>query len=401
MAEIFLRWADLDTPSLVIDREILDRNLREMQQLADRAGINLRPHIKTHKCSSLARKQVALGACGIAVAKLSEASVMIEAGLGDIQIANQIVGGHKISKLVELSERASLACAIDSLENAVELSEAFVQAGRKLSVLVEIDTGLHRCGLADQDEIGKLYAQASTLPGLSVRGIMTHAGHSYAAKNSEEVGAIGQAEGEAMVLIAENLRGAGLVVEVVSVGSTPTARHSAMVKGVTELRVGNYIFNDLIQVALGTVPIERCALTVLTTVISVGSDGRSVIDAGTKALTNETGAHGNALVKGFGRTLQDPEVQVARLSEEHGILAAGSREFRMGSNSGLFLIMPVRWSISSIRPPWLTGVVRSSSSRLMPGAARSSGSTYFRRSRINTTRQTPSKRAVKPIRSHL
>ncbi len=330
MAEIFLRWADLDTPSLVIDREILDRNLREMQQLADRAGINLRPHIKTHKCSSLARKQVALGACGIAVAKLSEASVMIEAGLGDIQIANQIVGGHKISKLVELSERASLACAIDSLENAVELSEAFVQAGRKLSVLVEIDTGLHRCGLADQDEIGRLYAQASTLPGLSVRGIMTHAGHSYAAKNSEEVGATGRAEGEAMVLIAENLRGAGLVVEVVSVGSTPTARHSALVKGVTELRVGNYVFNDLIQVALGTVPIERCALTVLTTVISVGSDGRSVIDAGTKALTNETGAHGNALVKGFGRTLQDPEVQVARLSEEHGILAPGYREFRIG-----------------------------------------------------------------------
>lgn len=321
---------DLDTPALVIDREILEQNLGDMQRLAEVAGVQLRPHIKTHKSSFLARKQAALGACGVAVAKLSEAAVMLDAGITDIQISNEVVGAKKIGRLVELSQKATVSCAIDSLENAAELSNAFEQAGRKLAVLIEVDTGLHRCGLEGTDEIGRLYAQASAMSGLNVKGIMTHAGHAYAAKSEAEVREIGLAEGERMVELAEHLRSSGMRVEFVSVGSTPTARFSAGIKGVTELRVGNYIFNDMIQVALGTVPVERCALTVLATVISVHSNGRVVIDAGSKALTTETGAHGNTLVRGFGCILTEPQAVVTRLSEEHGILENSGRLFKIG-----------------------------------------------------------------------
>ncbi len=322
-------YPEIETPALLIEQSVLNCNLDTMQRLADRHGIALRPHIKTHKSAEIARMQLARGACGIAVAKLSEAEVMARHGAGDIQIANQIVGSSRIRRLVELAQRIEVTCSVDSQENARQLSEAFSASGRVLGVLVEIDSGLHRCGLSDREEIIRLCRFIAQCNGLRLAGVMTHAGHAYAAKSADEVARIGREEGETMVGVARLLRDAGFHIEQVSVGSTPTATHAASVPGVTELRVGNYVFNDMIQVSLGVAQESQCALSVLSTVISSPATGRFVFDAGSKSLTTEQGAHGSRKLTGFGK-IRGSEAKLVRLSEEHGVAESPDLRLRVG-----------------------------------------------------------------------
>jgi len=321
--------SDIDTPALLIERGIVEKNILRMQRLADDNRLTLRPHIKAHKMPFLALKQIAAGAGGVAVAKLSEAEIMIKNGLDDIQVANQVVGPTKIERLFCLSRDAKISCAVDSLVNASELSAFFEKHGQKIDVFIEIDTGLKRCGLASQKEIVMLARQLLKLKGVNFRGIMTHAGHAYAAAGKREVAEIGKHEGRFMVETAGLIRAAGVTVSEISVGSTPTAPHAASVPGVTEIRPGNYIFNDMMQVALGTVTVENCALTVLATIISLPAKNRAVIDAGSKALALDKGAHGNELLKGFGHILKK-KATIERLSEEHGIVDFDREKFLPG-----------------------------------------------------------------------
>ncbi|MFQ6009442.1 MAG: alanine racemase, partial [Candidatus Zixiibacteriota bacterium] len=262
---------DIDTPAILIERSIMEKNIRAMQSLADKHNINLRPHIKTHKITELAKRQIKAGAVGIAVAKLGEAEIMTEAGIKDIQIANIIVGEQKIKRLLKLHTKCKLSVAVDSFENAQELSRIFSKKGRCIDVLVKVNTGLNRCGLDSLNEIVQLFKRTSDLPGVKYIGLMTHAGHAYAAGSREEIKAIGRSEGLILVEYARQLKALGYDMSVLSVGSTSTAPYCSKVKGVTELRVGNYIFNDMTQVALGTAPVSQCALTVLATVISTPS----------------------------------------------------------------------------------------------------------------------------------
>jgi D-serine deaminase-like pyridoxal phosphate-dependent protein len=321
-------FAEVETPALLIEESRLAANLAGMQALVHQAGKALRPHIKSHKSVQLAKRQLELGATGVAVAKLSEAVVMAAAGIIDIQIANQIVGTSRIRTLVELSGLARVSCAIDELDNAKQLSNAFHERGLRLPVLVEVDTGLNRCGVRGQEALEQLYREALQLPGIMVTGIMTHAGHAYAAQSMNEVARIGEHDGRTMGEMAARLRRRGFPVEVVSVGSTPTARFAVIQDGVTELRVGNYLFNDRIQVALGTVAEDRCALSVLGTIISHNKD-QAVSDAGSKALTTESGAHGSTLVRDLG-AIEGMSLTVTRLSEEHGIIPDPGRRLSVG-----------------------------------------------------------------------
>ncbi|MBN1212164.1 MAG: alanine racemase [candidate division Zixibacteria bacterium] len=324
-----LKVSDIDTPALLIERRILEINIRRMQQLADDNRIILRPHIKAHKMPYLALKQIAAGAGGIAAAKLSEAEIMIKNGLDDIQIANQVVGPTKIERLFRLSQKAKISCAVDSPVNAREISAFFAKHGQKIDVLIEIDTGLKRCGLNSPKEIIKLARQLIKLKGINFRGLMTHAGHAYAASGKREVAEIGGFEGRFMVETAGLLRAAGIPVNEVSVGSTPTAPHAALIPGITEIRPGNYIFNDMMQVALGVVTVKSCALTILATVISRPDKNRVVIDAGSKALALDKGAHGLEQLKGYGHILKK-KATLERLSEEHGIIKYDREEFLLG-----------------------------------------------------------------------
>ncbi len=320
--------SDLDTPVLLIESSVLDQNLDRMQALAARYGLKLRPHVKTHKCVSLARRQLALGAVGVAVAKLSEAEVMAAAGIDDIQIANQVVGPLKLDRFHHLAQQIRLSCAVDSEAQVCPLAKTFTSR-HPARVFIEVNSGLNRAGVSTIPDAVALARRISSFSTLGLQGLLTHAGHAYAAKSKAELEQVGRSEGEQLIAMANAIRAEGIAVHVISVGSTPTASYVAAVPGVTELRVGNYIFNDMNQVSLGIASVADCALTVLTTVISRPASDRVIIDAGAKALALDRGAHGSGTLFGYGH-LVGYEGILSRLSEEHGIIESADRRLKVG-----------------------------------------------------------------------
>jgi len=321
-----------DTPVLVVDLDRLEENIRDMADFASRHSVNLRPHIKTHKTPAITRRQLAAGAVGITVAKLGEAEVMADHGIDNILVAYPLVGEVKVNRLLRLAERAKVSTVVDNLEAARFLSEKCLAAGKRLDVLIEVNSGLDRCGVEPGQDTVDFARHIVQLEGLRLVGILTHAGHAYASRSPAEVAEIGRREGQVMVETYALMRKAGLEVATVSVGSTPTARHAGAIEGVTEIRPGNYVFYDAIQVALGVVKPDRCALSVRATVISAVRPGRAIIDAGSKALGLDTGGHGTELLRGHGMVKGHPDVIISRLSEEHGFMDfdANRRTFNVG-----------------------------------------------------------------------
>jgi D-serine deaminase-like pyridoxal phosphate-dependent protein len=320
------RWADLETPCVLIDVDRMERNIARAAGWAQARGVRLRPHAKTHKVVEVGRRQLEAGARGLSVAKGSEAEVFAAAGCDDLFIAFPVVGADKALRLRALAERVRLAVGVDSLEGARSLAAPFAEAGRALDVMLKVDCGLHRVGV-DPGEAPALALRLAETPGLRLRGLFTHAGQSYYQATPEDVARVGVHEGATLAAAAEAVRALGIAVEEVSVGSTPTARHALAVPGVTECRPGNYVYHDASQVSLGTCADDDCALTVLATVASVPAAGRAVLDAGSKTLSSDPlrphpGGHG--LVLGTRSRLQ-------RLSEEHGVIdVAAGDSFRVG-----------------------------------------------------------------------
>ncbi|ROL61533.1 D-TA family PLP-dependent enzyme [Bacteroidetes/Chlorobi group bacterium ChocPot_Mid] len=322
-------FPELDTPSLLIEKSILEKNISDMQTLMDKYNVKLRPHIKTHKSLELAKMQINAGAVGIACAKVSEAMVFADAGFKDIQIANILIGDKKLENLFYLQKNIDkLSCCVDSIDNARILADFFDNRNKKMDVMIIVDCGYHRCGFSDYSQILKLAQYIKKRNSLNLIGITTHAGQSYSAQSNEERLNIASHEGNLMVHYANKLRKDGIAIQDVTIGSNPTARESCKVKGVTEIRSGNYIFNDLIQVSLGTVKINRCALTVLSQVISIPSKTRVIIDAGSKTFSSDKGAHGNENLIGFGHIIGKNAI-IERLSEEHGIIKSNNEKFKI------------------------------------------------------------------------
>ncbi len=315
---------DIDTPQVVVFKEILLQNIRDMQKFADESNVKLRPHIKSHKIPEIAKIQIDEGARGITVSKLGEAQAMINSGVDDVFIAYEIVGETKINRLIELTRKARVCVAVDSLENASELNRAFAAKGLTLDVLLEIDVGLKRCGVKPSQDAIQLAKQITKLPNLNLKGIFTHAGQVYGALSYDEVVEIGRKEGETMVNLAKQMKKEGIELKEISVGSTPTAKISGKVKGITEIRPGNYVFYDAIQMGLGIVSARACSLRVVSTVISIPAKNRAVIDAGSKTLALDKGAHGVSVVSGFGYIRGYESLTITRLSEEHGIIEGTS-----------------------------------------------------------------------------
>lgn len=317
---------ELETPAVLIDLDVLERNLATMSARARTAGVRLRPHAKTHKCPAIGRLQLAAGAVGLSLAKTSEAEVFVGHGFDDLFVAYPAVGADKGRRLLALAERARVSVGIDSLEGAASLARPFAEAGRELDVLLKIDVGYGRVGVVPAAAPALARAVAG-LRGLRLRGLFTHAGHAYGARSAEDVAAIARHEGQALAELARSLRAGGLPIEEVSVGSTPTARVASQVAGVTECRPGNYVFHDATQVSLGTCALEDCALTVLATVVSVPGPGRAVLDAGSKTLSSDplrpvAGGHGWIL---------GTDNRLSALSEEHGwVSLASGGELRVG-----------------------------------------------------------------------
>jgi D-serine deaminase-like pyridoxal phosphate-dependent protein len=313
----------LETPALLIDGQKLQTNIDEMASYAAAHGFALRPHIKAHRLPPIARLQRVAGAAGFTCAKIGEAEMMAEHQFDNLLIAYQVIGQPKLGKLHRLLDQASVILGCDSLAGAQELNRVGAARGERLQISLEVDSGLHRCGiLPGRPALELAQSIRSACPHVSIVGVFTHAGQSYAAPGEIRQREIAELEARSVVETAVMLQKDGFPIEQISVGSTPTARFSHLYPGVTEIRPGNYVFYDATQVGLGVVPAERCALTVLTTVISRPAPDRLVVDAGSKVLGLDKGAHGVEVVRGYGIVVGWPNLTLERLSEEHGVLVA-------------------------------------------------------------------------------
>ena len=305
---------DMDTPALVLDADILDRNLRRMADYARQHGLRLRPHTKTHKMPSIARLQVQHGSSGITVAKLGEAEVMADAGIDDILIVYPLWGDAKWSRAASLAGRVRLSVAVDSLAVAAGLSRAAIGVGATIGIRLEFDTGFRRCGLPIDEGSLNTALRIMDLPGLRWEGISVYPGHIMGDVQSRTRDI--EQESAKLDHLYELLDSAQVPYAVVSGGNTPAAYESHLFHGVNEIRPGTYVFNDRNTVDAEAATFADCALTVLTTVVSTSVQGRAIVDAGSKTLSAD------ALLSGkrgqYGYILGYPELLIEDLSEEHG-----------------------------------------------------------------------------------
>lgn len=297
-------FSNLDTPAVLIDIDRVDANLKRAQDYADSHGLPLRPHIKTHKLPRFAKRAMELGAVGITVQKLGEAEVMADAGISEIFLPYNILGADKLARLKALHARVHITVTADSAETVQGLSKTFAEAATPLTVLVECDTGMGRCGVQSPEAALALAQTIAAAPGLEFGGLMTYP-------------AAGQVEANQAFLSAakDKLTAAGLAPAIISNGGTPDLWRAHEVTAATEHRPGTYIYMDRFQVAKGVGGFPDCALTVLATVVSRPTEDRAIIDAGSKALTSDTlGMSGFGLIEAY------PEAEIVGLSEEHGTI---------------------------------------------------------------------------------
>lgn len=297
------RIDELETPTPVVDLDVVERNAARWQKRCEGLGLANRPHIKTHKLIPLAKYQTAMGACGITVQTVGEAEVMADGGLSDILLTFNIVGRSKLARLSQLRRRVEIKVVADNAAVVAGLGEAGTDAGASIGVLVECDTGYARNGVQSPSEAAELARLIDRTPGVRYAGLMT-----FPASGARRAAA--EFLGEAKRLAEE----AGLETECVSTGGTPDMWSEEGLTVATEYRAGTYIYND--RSLLGGTSVEEadCALDVLATVVSRPTDGRAVLDAGSKALTSDLmGLEGFGCQRGTGAI-------VYSVSEEHGLL---------------------------------------------------------------------------------
>lgn len=312
-------YPTIDTPAVVIDRPTMLKNMEWMMDKAKRAGVKLRPHTKTHRTPAIAMLQVQAGASGITVAKLGEAEVMADAGLDDIFIANQVVGPIKLERLLKVHRRVKIAVGVDNTEQVTAMSAAFKDEQTPLDLMIEVDVGEHRTGVATSAEVLAIAKSIAQSPGLALRGLFMHEGHSYGAPTAAQCQLIMKESQEQILAAAQLLRDNGFEIREVSIGSTPSLIHGEILPGITEIRPGTYILMDAAQGrVLGDY--RRCAVSVLATVVSTNAPDRVVVDAGVKALTSFTRGAGICATPGFGLVKGFGDLRVQKLYDEHGII---------------------------------------------------------------------------------
>lgn len=304
---------DIETPEILIDRDVLARNITRMAETVGGKGLQLRPHAKTHKVLEIARMQLAAGAVGLTVATLGEAEVFAADGVQDIFVAYPLwIRPAQAERLRRLAASATISLGLDSAEAAKAMAAALGDAAGKVEVMLEIDSGHHRSGLLPEDSVA--VARAAAAAGLRVTGVFTFPGHSYAPGMAP---AAAEQEGQTLAAAAGRLEAAGFRISRRSGGSTPTAMLTGPSQA-TEVRPGVYVFGDAQQLELDRCTPEDIALTVAATVVSRHDGGgaaprRIILDSGSKIL----GGDRPAWTSGFGRLLDHPEARITALSEHH------------------------------------------------------------------------------------
>lgn len=278
---------ELPTPSLLVDLGRMERNIARMAASFAATGVALRPHVKTSKCWEVVRRQLDAGAVGFTCATPAEAAWLHGKGVRDVLWAHVPIGPRKVEFAVSAARDGGLTVALDSLEAAAPLSAAAVAGRVTVPFVLEVNTGHARLGV-DPDRAAATAAAIATLPGLELRGVLTHEGHVSMAADRPSLERAGTTAGGVLVAVADGLRAAGHPVDVVSVGSTPGVTSAPFVTGVTEARPGTYVYFDANQTRLGGCTFADCAVTVLARVVSVQRDGRAITDAGVKAMSSDT-----------------------------------------------------------------------------------------------------------------
>ncbi len=311
---------ELETPALLLHLDVVERNLAAMAARARAFGVALRPHAKTHKCVELGRRQLAHGACGLTVATPVEAEVFARAGVTDLTWAFPIAPAHiaRVRRIAQETD-ATLRVVVDDLETARAL------AGSALHVWLKVDCGNHRAGVDPASAYARAVArELGRERGLVFDGILSHSGHAYQTRGPAEAARVAEEERAVMTEFAAALGREGIPVRGVSVGSTPAMVAAAALDGVTEARPGNYVFYDRTMVLIGCCEPADVGVTVLATVVShQPGAAHFVVNAGALALSKDPGpAHVGPPAMGAVR--DHPELTVAALSQEHGIIRAAS-----------------------------------------------------------------------------
>lgn len=326
----------LDTPCLVLDAERMERNIARLRDRLAPLGANLRPHLKTSKSTEVARRLMSSTSGPATVSTLKEAAYFAAAGVRDMIYAVGITP-TKLEQVLQLrSEGVDLAVLLDTVEQAEAVAAASRAAGTAIPALIEIDCDGHRSGVLPTDAEGLVKIGRALVQGGELRGVLTHAGASYAARSTQALEKCAEEERQAVVDAANTLRAAGLPCPVVSLGSTPTAHSARSLEGVTEVRAGVFVFFDLVMAGIGVCQVDDIALSVMATVIGHQHEkGWILIDAGWMAMSQDKGTSKQAVNQGYGivcdvRGMPYPDLIVGDANQEHGIITV-----RPGSGAAL------------------------------------------------------------------
>ena len=327
-------YPDLDTPAILVDLDKLQTNIDAMASMAAEVGIKLRPHTKVHKGTYISELQIAAGAIGVSVSKLGEAAVYADAGQSDIMVVHPFYGHHKLKALHALHARANISCAVDSVDGAKAIGGVGEASNRKVPVLLKINVNCNRFGVSPGEPTLRIAQEIDRVPGIELVGIITHES-AMSVPSAEAVKEIAYESASIMSESARTLREAGIAIEHVVAGSTPTAsalcEYASDFPEITEIHPGAYVFGDRGYVSAFGIEEEACSATILVTVVSTPADDRACVDGGYKTFGADPMLFTAAKVGGlgswtpsFGSVTGHPGVSVSRLTEEIGVLTLSS-----------------------------------------------------------------------------
>ncbi|MFH0990880.1 MAG: alanine racemase [bacterium] len=317
---------DLPTPVLLLDIDVLERNLSHMQERANDLNVTLRPHIKTHKCLEIAHRQLDMGARGITVSTYYEAEQFARAGFNDITWAFPLPPLYA-EKVARLNEHACIRVVVDSFEAKEAIEQAASRITDRMHVWLKVDCGYHRAGVDPESPFAEeLLAALCESKSIMFEGILSHSGYAYNARRRAEIINFANRERLVMVSFAERMRRQGYRIPLISIGSTPAMMVIEDLEGINEVRPGNYAFNDYTQTMIGSCGVSDCALTVLASIVS-HQPGASyfITDAGALALSKDLGPTHvkndmdmGSIFEDYKRKRLAPHIQLRTLSQEHG-----------------------------------------------------------------------------------
>ena len=316
-----MRISDLSSPAILLDLDVLERNVREVGDLVKRSSKELWPMAKTHKSLEIAQMQIDAGATGFLCGTVEEAELLAgEGGYKELILAYPQTDPQNLARCIALLDRAHLIFRLDSERAASLLNEALEAAGKTADCQIKIDSGLHRFGVAPQKATA-LANSVGKLKNVNLIGIGSHTGSVYTAGSPEEVRTKSLEALECLHIAYDDLKKNGREIEMVTMGSTPSLPYDLEDDLITAVHPGNYVYYDAMQVAFGSTTQENCALSVLITVTSKHAErGTAAINAGSKILSRDIGGHGTEAVKGYGMVKGHPKAVITSISEEVGLM---------------------------------------------------------------------------------